>query len=122
MIAHVQLYRFCALMIEKKAALDFLKLSQRELMVWSEVYFMFPLYINWSITKKFPIETLLEMMDSSVKTLGKSKYDKQNWLQHQKTEVLLNNLKWGLLPVLIVHQLVHNKKVHNWNTFGNDGF
>jgi hypothetical protein len=41
----------------------------------AHVYLLLPLYINKSITKKFPIETLLEMMDSSVESLGKVEYD-----------------------------------------------
>ncbi len=36
----------------------------------SEVYLLLPLYINRSITKKFPIKKLLGIMDSSVKSLG----------------------------------------------------
>src|SRR4051794_4494377 len=46
-----------------------------------------PRYINRSITKNFPIETLLEMMDSSVKSLGEVEYDNQNCLKHQKNPV-----------------------------------
>ena len=53
----------------------------------SEGYLLLPLYINQSVTKIFPIETLLEMIDSSIKDLGKVEYDKQNWLQHHKTQV-----------------------------------
>ena len=41
----------------------------------SEVYLFLLLYINRSITENFPIEILLEMMDSSVKSLGKVEYD-----------------------------------------------
>ena len=41
----------------------------------SEVYLVLPLYINRSITKKFPIETIPEMIDSSVKSLEKVEYD-----------------------------------------------
>ena len=41
----------------------------------SEVYLFLLLYINRSITKHFPIEILLEMMDSSVKNLEKVEYD-----------------------------------------------
>ena len=44
----------------------------------SEVYLLLPLYINRSITKKFPIETLLKMIDSSVKNLGKVEKNEQN--------------------------------------------
>ena len=45
----------------------------------SEGYLPLPLYINWSITKRFLIETLLEMIDSSIRNLGEVEYDKQNW-------------------------------------------
>ena len=45
------------------------------------------------MTEKFPIELLLEMMDSSVKNLGEFEYDKQNRLQRQKTQVSPNNVK-----------------------------
>jgi hypothetical protein len=40
------------------------------------------LHINWSIRKRFPIETLLKMIDSSVRSLGEVEYDNQNGLQH----------------------------------------
>ena len=36
----------------------------------SEVYVLLLLYINWFITKKFLIETLLEMIDPSVRSPG----------------------------------------------------
>ena len=41
----------------------------------SEGYLLLPLYVNRSITKKFLIETILEMIDSSVKSLGEVEYD-----------------------------------------------
>ncbi len=41
-----------------------------------------PVCTNRSISKKFPIKTLLEMIDSSERSLGEVEYDKQNWLQH----------------------------------------
>ena len=53
----------------------------------SEGYLLLPLYINQSVTKIFPIETLLEMIDSSVKNLGEVEYDKQNWIQHFRAYV-----------------------------------
>jgi hypothetical protein len=55
----------------------------------SEVYLQLPLYKNWnrSITKKFPIETLLELIDSSARSLGEVEYDNNNWLAQQKTPV-----------------------------------
>ncbi len=34
------------------------------------------MYINRSVTKKFQIEILLEMIDFGIKTLGEVKYDK----------------------------------------------
>ena len=37
-------------------------------------------YIKRSITKKFLIETLWIIIDSSVKSLGEVEYDTQNWL------------------------------------------
>ena len=46
----------------------------------------FPLYITWFLTKKFPIEMFLEMMDSSVKNLGEVEYDNQNCLKLKKTQ------------------------------------
>jgi hypothetical protein len=59
----------------------------------SEVYLLLPLYINRFKTKKFLIRTLLEMIDSSVRSLGEVEYDNKNWLQHQKTQVWPNNSK-----------------------------
>ncbi len=44
---------------------------------------------NRSIPKKFPIETLLETIDSRVRSHGELEYDKQNWLQYQETRVRL---------------------------------
>ena len=38
------------------------------------------LYINRVITKKFPIKTFLEMIDSGLKILEEVEYDKQNSL------------------------------------------
>jgi len=76
----------------------------------SEVYLLLPLYINRSITKKFLIETILEMIDSSIKNPGESEYDIQNWLKRQKNQFLQKNSKWGLRPLATVHKSVHNKK------------
>ena len=75
-----------------------------------------PLYIDHSVTKKFLIETLLEMMDSSVKNLGKAEYDKQNWLQHQKTQSLTENFEVRSTfynSIVTVHKSVHDEKVSN---------
>ncbi len=54
--------------------------------IWNEGYLLLPLYKNLSITKKFPIKTFLEMMDSSIKNHGEVEYDKQNYLQHEKIQ------------------------------------
>jgi hypothetical protein len=59
--------------------------------VGSEMCVVLPLFINRSITKNFPIETLLERIDSSVRSSGEFEYDKQNCLQHQKTTARSKN-------------------------------
>jgi hypothetical protein len=71
--------------------------------IGNEGYLLLLLHINRSITKKFPIETLLEMIDSCVKSHGEVEYDKQNWLQHQTALVQLNiqNEVYHLLPLFI---------------------
>jgi hypothetical protein len=48
-----------------------------------------PVFTNRSISKKLPIKTLLEMIDSSERSLGQVEYDKQNWLQYRETRVRL---------------------------------
>ena len=50
------------------------------------------------------------MIGSSVKYTGEVEYDKQNWLQHQKTQAWPKNSKWGLNPIATVHKSVHIKK------------
>ena len=87
-----------------------------------EVNVLILLYISRSITKKFLIETLLKMMDSSVESLGEVEYDVKIWLRYQEIQILPKNSKWGLRPHATVHELVHNKKFPNWNTFKNDRF
>ena len=64
-------------------------------------------------TKNFPIKTLLEMIDSSVKSLGDVEYDKQNCLQHQEIRVWLKNSKCVLPSIATVHKSVHTKKDSN---------
>jgi len=86
------------------------------------VYLLLPLYINQSITKKFPIEILLEMMDSNVKRPGEVEYAKQNWLQHQKTQVWFEVRSTSYNPIVTVHKSVDDENVSNWNHFGNDRF
>jgi len=70
--------------------------------------------------KTFPIEIILEMIDSSTKNLGEVEYDKQNRLELQKTQAW--SKKWGLPLLATLHKSVNNKTFSNWNTFGNDGF
>ena len=53
----------------------------------NEGHLLLSLYISWSVTKNFPTETLLEMIDSSVRNPGEVEYDKQKLLQHQKIQV-----------------------------------
>ncbi len=52
-----------------------IKNSQFRRKIRSEVYLLVPLYINRSITKNFPIKTLLKLIDSSIKNLGDVEYD-----------------------------------------------
>ena len=91
-------------------------LRNQEIQVWpkfrSEVYLFLLLYINRYTTKKFPIEILLEMMDSSVRSLGEVEYDDQNCLKHQKNPVR-RKFRNGLRPLATVHKSVHNKNVTN---------
>ena len=68
----------------------------------------FPLHKNrnQSITKKFPIKTLLKTIDSSVKSLGEVEYDTQISLRYQETHV----------RQLVVNH-VKVPKIH-WSPFG----
>ena len=81
----------------------------------SEVYLALPLYKNWNrpIAKKFSIEALLEITDSSVSSHGEFEYDKQNWLQHQKTLVRRKIWSDGYLLLSTLHKSVHNKRFSN---------
>ena len=67
----------------------------------SVVNLLLPLYKNWCITKKFPIETIRKRTDSSIRNLEKAEYDKQNWLQHHKIQVR---------PLVVNHGKV--RKIH----------
>ena len=51
------------------------------------VYLLLPLYINQSIKKKSPIETLFEVMNSSVKSHGEAEYEIQICLRYQEFQV-----------------------------------
>ena len=62
--------------------------------IQSEVYFLLLLRMNRSITKKFPIETLLEMIDSSIRNLGKAEYDRYNRLQQHVAKLRSRWLQW----------------------------
>ena len=46
------------------------------------------LFINRSITKKFPTERFLKIVDNCVRNPGEVEYDKQNWLERQKNPSL----------------------------------
>ena len=52
-----------------------------------KIYLLLPLYINRFITKKFPIEILLQRIDSRVKNFREDEYNKQNGLQHLTTSL-----------------------------------
>ncbi len=67
--------------------------------IWSEGHLLLSLFINRSLTKKFPTKRILKTVDSSVRNLGKVEYDKQNWLQHQQSQIRPKNSKWGLPPL-----------------------
>jgi hypothetical protein len=56
-------------------------------------YLLLSLYISWSVTKKFLIKVLLEMIDSSVRNPGEVEYDKQISLQRQEIPVQPKNSK-----------------------------
>ena len=57
------------------------------------LYLLLPLYMNWSITKYFPIETFLKIIDSSVKNPGEVEYDNENCVRYQKILVRPKNSK-----------------------------
>ena len=59
---------------------------------------------NSFLTKKFPIKTLSEMVDSSVKNPGEFEYDKQNRLQVQKT------LARPKIPILFSYRCLTNHR------------
>jgi hypothetical protein len=72
---------------------------------------------NRSITKKFPIKLVFQMMDSSIKNIGEFQYDKWNCLWHQKTLTWPKNLKWGLLSIAIGHKSADYKKINAPDNF-----
>ena len=57
-----------------------------------ELFLMMTLEFSISTSEKFPIKTLLKMIDSSIKKPREAEYDKQNLLKHQKTQVWLKKL------------------------------
>jgi hypothetical protein len=71
--------------------------------IGNEGYLLLLLHIDRFITKTFPIGTLLEMIDSSVRSLEEVEYDKQNWLLYRETRVRLNilNEAYHLFPLFI---------------------
>jgi hypothetical protein len=64
-----------------------------------------PVCTNQSISEKLPIKTLLEMIDSSERSLGKVEYDKQNWLQYRETRVRMKIQTEVHLPLLLFKNL-----------------
>ena len=67
----------------------------------SECHLLLSQYLNRSITKKFSIKELSEMIDSSVKSLEEVEYDNQNSLRHQKTPVQPKNSSEDYLLLLL---------------------
>ncbi len=82
----------------------------------SEFYLFLLLHINRSITKKFPIEILFEMMDSDIRSIGEGEYDNQNCLKHHKTQAWLKIFEARFVIVIAIAQKsksVYNEKVPN---------
>ncbi len=63
-------------------------------------------YGNSAATKKFPIKTLLKLIDFNVKNLGKVEYDNKNSSLAAKIEVRVTSY-------CTVHKSVRNRKVTN---------
>ncbi len=72
--------------------------------IQSEVYILFPPYI----TEKLPIETLSEMIDCSVKSLGEVDYDNENCLRYQKILVRPLVVNHGKVPKISWSRLERN--------------
>ena len=81
---------------------------------WCEGHLQLSLFINRSVTKKFPIETLSEMIDSSVRSLGKSNMISRPGYNVKKPK--LGRKIWSedrITFYVTVYKSVHNKKVPN---------
>ena len=88
----------------------------------NEVNLLLALYINQSITKKFPTEKRLEMMDSSVRSLGEVESAISSRVLIRKFFVMDRFSEKFEVHIATVHKSVPNKKFPNCNTFGNDRF
>ena len=92
-------------------------LRYQEIQVWSkfrsEVYLFLLLYINRSITKKFPTKKLLEMMDSSVKNLGEVESIISRSVLIRNFFVMDQFSEKFEVHIVTVHELVINKKFSN---------
>ena len=92
-------------------------LRYQEIQVWpkfrSEVYLFLLLYINRSITKKFPSKKLLEMMNSSVRNLGEVESIISRSVLIRNCFVMDQFSERFEVHIATVHELVHNKKFPN---------
>ena len=88
-------------------------LRYQEIQVWpkfrSKVYLFLLLYINRSITKKFPTEKLLEMMDSSVRNLGEVESITFKSVLIRNFFVMDRFMYSGNMNFEFFRKLVHNK-------------
>ena len=91
-----------------------ISLRYQEIHVWpkfrSEVYLFLLLYINRSITKRFPTEKLLEMMDSSVRNLGEVESIISRSVLIRKFFVMDQFSEKFEVHIATVRKSVHNKK------------
>ena len=73
------------------------------------------LYMNWSITKNFPIETLFKMIDSSVRSPGEVESITFKSVLIRKCFVMDRFMNSGNSRQIFgtVHKSVPNKKVPN---------
>ena len=79
------------------------------------VYVLMLLYMNWSITKNFPIETLVEMIDSSVRSPGEVESITFKGVLIRNFFVMDRFMYSGNSRLIFgtVHKSVPNKKVPN---------
>ena len=79
----------------------------------NEVNLLLSLYINWSLTKNFPTEKLLEMMDSSVRSLGEVESVISRSVLIRKIFVMGRFSEKFEVHIATVHKSVPNKKIPN---------